>query len=127
MKHFLMKSFGLALVLNLFLTFGCSKQSVAPPEPIAIDQLPAAMEKAFSKAKPAAKELATQVVASVQAQDYPKAYQELQTLTTHPDVTKEQSSIASGALMTVNDLLQAAMATGDQKSATTLRNYQLTK
>jgi len=89
--------------------------------------LPAAIEKAFNKAKPAAKELATQVVAAVQAKDYSKAYMGLQTLSTHPDVTQEQSRIATGAMMTVNDLLQAAVSQGDQKSATTLRNYQLTK
>ena len=120
------KIIGLALLLPLLFGLGCDRSS-APPTPLAVEAMPAAFEKAFSKAKPEAKELANQMVAAVQAKDYSKAFLGLQALTALPTLTKEQISVSSGALLTVNTLLQAAQAQGDAKAAETIKVYQSTK
>ncbi len=115
--------------VSLFLLLGavgCSK-SGSSLEPLAIEQLPSALEKAFGKAKPGVKELADQVIASVKAQDYPRAHQGLQNLSVAPGLTKEQTSVAARGVLTINSLLQSAEAKGDQKAAATLENYRKTK
>lgn len=127
MRHFLMKTVGFSLLFILLFALGCGKEVIAPPEPLSVDQLPAVMGKAFSAAKPAAKDLATQIISSVQAQDYSKAFLDIQSLSTSPGLTKEQSSVAARALMTINELMKSAVAKGDAKSAATLQHYRMTK
>ena len=105
---------------------GCSKNT-APPPPLPVDQLPAALEKAFAKAKPDPKELANQIVASLQAQDYARAYTQLQNLLGKPGLTKEQISVTTRGSLSVNTLLQAAQASGDTKAAATLKAYRINK
>lgn len=118
--------FGLVLLIPLLFGAGCDRSS-APPAPLSVEELPAAFEKAFGKAKPGAKELAKQIVASVQAKNYSKAFQDLQSLISTAALSKEQMKVASGALLTVNNLLDAAKAEGDAKAAETIKVYQQTK
>ena len=107
---------------------GCSKNaSQQAPAPLPIDQLPAALEKAFTKAKPEAKDLASQVVAFLQAQDYTKAYTGLQNLLGKPSLTKEQINVTTRGSLTVTTLLQSAQASGDAKAADALKAYRLNK
>lgn len=127
MKDFLTRKIYCPLLFVLLIAIGCGKHEVAPPEPIAVDQLPSVFQKTFASAKPEVKELSDKVVASVQAQDYSKAFLDLQALSASPNLTKEQSNVAAGAIMTVSDLMKTAISQGDQKSATTLRQYQMTK
>ena len=89
--------------------------------------MPAALEQAFSKAKPEIKELANQVVAAVQAEDYSKAFLTIQNLASQPGLTKDQVSVASRATLTVNSLLQAAETKGDKQAAQTLQIYRKDK
>ena len=105
---------------------GCSKNTAAPT-PLPADQLPAAMQKAFSKAKPEIKALADEAVAAVQAADYSKAFNGFQGLGGLPELTQEQRDVTTRASMTVSGLLQAAQAQGDQKAAETLKNYRINK
>ncbi len=105
---------------------GCSRNS-PPPTPLTIEELPAAFEKAFSKAKPEVKSLAGQVVTSVQGQDYPKAFVAIQNLGNSPGLTREQQSVTSRATLTVNGLLQTAQAKGDTSAAQTLQDYRRDK
>ena len=110
----------------LFIVAGCNN-NISPLAPLPVEQLPSALEEAFSKAKPDVKELADQIIASVKTQDYAKAFHALQNLSVAPGLTKEQTSIAARSLLTVNSLLQSAEAKGDQKAAATLENYRKTK
>lgn len=130
MKFYHLKKSGFACLSVLLLAFfGCSKES-GPPAPLSIEQLPAAMDKAFSNAKGETKDLATQIVVAVQAQDYAKAFLTLQTLTEKPDLNKEQGSVASRAMLTLNELLKSAVSKGDAPApaaAAALRQYQMTK
>jgi hypothetical protein len=120
------KLFALALLLPWMFGLGCSR-NVAPPEPLPVEQLPAAFQQAFDKAQPQAKELADQVVAAVQAKDYAKALSGVQLLVSLPGLTKEQSQVTSRSLLTVNGLLQSAQAQGDPAAAQTLKVYRGTK
>lgn len=126
MTHLRTRIAGLVLILPLLFGAGCDR-TVPPPSPLAVEELPAAFQTAFSKAKPEVKELASQFVASVQAKDYSKAFAELQNLTSQPALSKEQVSVTTGALLTVNSLLQEAQAQGDVKATETIKYYRETK
>lgn len=126
MAHLRKKIIELAFLLPLLFGVGCDRSSV-PPTPLSEAELPAAMAKAFEKAKPEAKDLANQIVAAVQAKDYSKAFLGLQTLTGLPALNKQQVGVAASALLTVNNLLQAAQAQGDAKAAETINVYRSTK
>ena len=126
MKAAVFTALSLGLLVVVALGAGCQKSS-PPPTALTVEELPAVVEKAFSKAKPDTRTLASQVVAFVQAQEYPKAFQALQTLANGPDLTKEQLSVTSRATLTVNGLLQTAQSQGDQNAAQTLQNYRLDK
>jgi hypothetical protein len=112
-----------ALFLLLIAGLGC-KKDVAPPTVLPVDQFAATFNKAFAGAKAEAKDLAAQIVTAVQAEDYPKAFTQLQSLISVPGLTKDQQSVLARALLTVNDLLAAAQSQGDQKAAQTIQTYQ---
>ena len=120
--------FVLLLQVSWLCAAGCSKNaSQSAPAPMPIEQLPAALEKAFTKSKPEAKHLANQVVAFLQAQDYTKAYTGLQNLLGKPSLTKEQINVTTRGSLTVTTLLQSAQANGDAKAADALKAYRLNK
>lgn len=120
MKHRFLKWSACALLALLIPVLGCNRP-VPPPTPLPAAEFPSAMEKAFATAKPDLKELATQVVNAVQAKEFTKAYALIQTLATKPELNKEQRTVTSRGTLTVNELLQAAQAQGDQKAAQTLK------
>jgi hypothetical protein len=126
MNHLRLKGVALAAVLGLTFGVGCNRPS-PPPTPLSVEELPAALEKAFAKAKPEIKDLATQVVASVQARDYSKAFLTIQNLASRPGLTKDQASVTGRATLTVNSLLQAAETKGDKQAAQTLKTYRIDK
>ncbi len=119
-------SVAIAVLLGLTLGLGCNR-STPPPTPLPVQEIPAALEKAFSKAKPETKDLARQVVACVQAQDYSKAFQSIQNLASQPGLTKAQANVATRATLTVNSLLQAAETRGDKQAAQILKVYRTDK
>ena len=114
------------VLLALVVCLGCRK-STPPPMPLTVQELPAALQTAFNKAKPEPKALAGQVVAAVQAQDYPAAFLAIQNLANSPGLTKEQMSVTSRATLTVNALLQEAQTKGDAQAEQTLQNYRRDK
>jgi hypothetical protein len=126
MKNLCIKIIGVALLFPLLVGLGCDRSS-APPTALAVEEFPAAFEKAFSKAKPETKELAKQIVTGVQAKDYSKAFLALQSLLSDATLSKQQMSVTSGALLTVNSLLEAAQAEGNQNAAETIKVYRSTK
>ena len=117
---------GFGLLLTLLSVAGCYRSS-APPAPLPVEQMPAALEQAFSQAQPEPKELANEVAASVKAQDYAKALVELKLLGGTPQLTREQAGVTTRGLLTLNTLLQAAQGRGDEKAAAVLKYQRLTK
>ena len=122
MKHFSLTRIAFLFSIVAVLAIGCDR-SVPPPSALPIEQLPAAFEKTFSKAKPEIKDLANQIVSLVQGQDYAKAFFELQNLAAKPALTKEQLSVTTRGSLTVNSLLQSAQAKGDTKAAEAVKFY----
>lgn len=105
---------------------GCDRSS-QPPQPMTAEELPAAMEKAFSKATGETKELSTQILGAVSAKDYAKALEGLHKLAMVTGLSKDQSSVLSRALLCVNNLLQSAQAQGDQNAAQALKLQRINK
>jgi hypothetical protein len=126
MNSFLSKITAFLLLFVLAVGMGCNR-TTPPPTPFTAEELPGALDVAFSKAKPQAKELATLVVASVKARDFAKAFSSIQALVAVPDLTKEQLNAASRATITVSGLLQEAQAQGDAKAAAAVKLYRETK
>ena len=126
MKHIRAKAIALSFCLGLAFSLGCNRD-VPPPTPLTLEELPGAMEKAFSSAKAPAKELATQVIASVKAQDYAKAFSTIQTLAGSPELNKDQANLTARAALTITALVQSAEAKGDTKAAQTMKRYMETK
>jgi hypothetical protein len=126
MKPLCATNITIAFLLLLISGWGCKKE-VPPPTVLPVDQFAATFKNAFAGAKAEAKDLATQIVAAVEAQEYSKAYAQLQSLTSAPGLTKDQRSVLARALLTVNDLLAAAQSQGDQKAAQTIQIYQRNK
>ena len=127
MTYFRLIRFSLPLLLAPFLSGGCDRTSSGPPAPLPIEQVPAALQKAFSNAKSENKDLASQVVTTLQAQDFPKAFYQIQNLASRPGLNKEQQSVTSRAVLTLNTFLQSAQSKGDAQAAETLKTYRVNK
>ena len=105
---------------------GCDRAS-KPLPPLPLDQLPAALEKAFTKAEAETKDLADSAAASVRSQDYVKASASLQALLGKPKLSREQTDVTARGMLTVREALEAAQAKGDAAAAQTLQNLQRDK
>jgi hypothetical protein len=113
-------------VLVLALGAGCNR-STPPPTPLTAEELTSVLETTFSQAAPQARDLATEVVAAVKAQDYSKAFWSVQSLAGVPGLSKEQVKITARATLTISGLLQTAQAQGDAKAAQTLQQHRINK
>jgi hypothetical protein len=119
-------SVAILVVAASFLTTSC-RESGGPPAPLSVEQMPGEFDKAFAKARPETKALASQVVAAVKSQDYAKALLDIQTLTSQSGLTKQQANLSARALNTVNGLLQTAQSTGDEKAKAVLEFQRINK
>ncbi len=126
MKALTLGRIACAVLFGLAVGAGCNR-STPPPTPLAVEEIPATLEKAFRAANPEIRDLANTVAAAVQAQDYSRAFLTIQNLGSRPGLTKEQASVMSRTTLTVNSLLQAAETKGDKKAAQTLQSYRKDK
>jgi hypothetical protein len=104
-----------ALALGALLFGGCGRHE--PPAALTEQEIPAAMDKAFQKAKPEVRALAERAVRSFRGTKYAQAAVELQALCERKDLKPAQREVASQFLLTVNQQLQAAQVQGDQTAA----------
>jgi hypothetical protein len=125
-KHSLVSAIYVIAVMAVLGPFGCSRDS-GPPPPLAAEQIPAELRKAFSSAGTEAKDTVGRIIAALQDKDCATAYQEVQTLCTLPDETKEQRALGARALLTITGLLQTAQAQGDERAATALKLRQISR
>ncbi|MEI7940333.1 MAG: hypothetical protein WCK27_26930 [Verrucomicrobiota bacterium] len=109
-----------ALLFVLLAGSSCDRTS-KPLPPLPLEQLPAALEKAFSKAETDTKDLAGSVAAAVRAQDYAKAYPDLQNLAGKSNLSQEQADVTTRGSLTVHQALQQAQEKGDAAAAQTLQ------
>ena len=113
--------------LALLSAAGCNRGSSGPPPPLAVEQIPAEMQKAYSKATPEVKDAVAQLNSTLQNKDYPAAYQVVQVLCNLPVATKDQRLVSVRAMLTITGLLQAAQAQGDQNAAAVLSFQKKTR
>ena len=111
---------------SMVLLPGCSKDP-GPPPPLAVEQIPAELEKAFKQARQEPKDLVAKITTGLQSKDYPAAYDAVQALGSVPDATKEQRALTARAMLTIYGLLQEAQSQGDDKAAAALRYHQMSK
>jgi hypothetical protein len=105
---------------------GCNKDS-GPPPPLPVEQIPAAMQKSFNSAEPEARDIVGRLTSALRTNDYPAAYQEVQSLCSLPGETRAQRTVAARALLTITGLLQTAQAQGDERSANALKLRQMSR
>jgi hypothetical protein len=126
MNSFNLIRISFSLLFVLLAGLGCDRAS-KPLPPLPLDQLPAALDKAFSKADAETKDLAGSAAASVRSQDYVKASASLQTLLGKAKLTREQTDVTARGMLTVREALESAQAKGDAAAAQTLQNLQRDK
>ncbi|HEV7926844.1 MAG TPA: hypothetical protein VGR14_15905 [Verrucomicrobiae bacterium] len=126
LKHQLINTLCLFSGMALLGLVGCGKDP-GPPPPLAVEQIPAEMQKAFNNAVPEAKETVGRLISTLQSKDYPAAFQEVQALCNLPGETKEQRALAARALLSITGLLQTAQDQGDEKAAAALRMRQISR
>ena len=107
----------------LLMFAGCSREAAAPA-PLPLEQVPTAVTTAFDNATPEIKAAAADFAASVKGNEIPTAFEQLQDVTSRPDLTPAQRATAARAMMSVAQQLQAAAANGDPKAAEALKRYQ---
>jgi hypothetical protein len=116
---------GLLLVLAAIVAAtpltGCNK-SASPPPPLAADQIPTELQKAYAKAKPEFKDVVQKISSAMQEKDYPGANAGIQYLFNATEGTKQQRSVTARAMLTINQLLQEAQAKGDAKAAAVIQS-----
>jgi len=126
MKHRIVNTIVLIASMAVLGPCGCGKDP-GPPPPLAVEEIPAQMRKAFNGAESEAKDTVGRLTAALQSKDYPAAYEEVQALCSLPGETREQRSLAARALLTITGLLQTAQAQGDERAATALRLRQMNR
>lgn len=102
---------------------GCNR-TPGPPPPLPAEQIPVEMQKAFAKSSTEVKDLIAEIERALSSKDYPAAYQRVQVICNLPEATPEQRQVSTRALLTLNALLQAAQAQGDQGAAAVLKQQQ---
>ncbi|MGH7972607.1 MAG: hypothetical protein ACREIC_28170 [Limisphaerales bacterium] len=104
----------------------CSQQT-PPPQVMTAEQLETALDHAFSAAKPDLRQLESDIVSTLKAPDYSRAYLQLQKLSSQTGLNKQQDQVVASGLLTVNQLLQSAQSQGDTNATQVLQNYRATK
>lgn len=122
-----LRQFVVFLPLAMLLAAAGCKKAEGPPPAISLEQLPAALQKAFANAKPQATEPVNTLQGALRDKDYPKALMAVQAVATLPGLNKEQANVAAAGLITINNALQEAQSQGDQTAAQTLQTYRATK
>ena len=118
---------GFLLTVGLLIFESSCKKAEGPPPALTLDQLPAALEKAFAKPKPEAGESLKTLLTALQEKDSPKAFMALQAISATSGLNKEQANVVAAGLMTLNNALQEAQGQGDPNAAQTLQTYRATK
>jgi hypothetical protein len=116
----------LGLLLAMALMTGCG-EAESPAKPITLEEIPAALSKAFASSKAETKDISGQTAAAVQAKDYAKAATLLENLRQRPNLTSLQGRTIAGAAMSVHAALVEAEAQGDKQAAEVLNLQRMTK
>jgi len=106
------------------LCLGCHKQNADKPLPVS--DIPQTIESAFKKADPEVSNVVQEVVTTVSA-DQVQALEDLQTLSSRPNLTPEQRKAADRSFYSVLSQVQQAADRGDAKAKEAMQKYRATK
>ncbi|PYJ85297.1 MAG: hypothetical protein DME22_09660 [Verrucomicrobia bacterium] len=106
---------------------GCNKGANRPPEALAPEQVAPTLNSAFKQASPEIKQAANEAVSALQNKDEPRAFVQLQNLSTQSDLTAEQRQAAVRSMMSVLAQLQIAAANGNKAAEDLLQAYRSSK
>ena len=105
---------------------GC-KPNAGPPSPLPMAQIPVELAKGFHDSGEDVRNLAARVGSAVQTNDYPTAYELVQSLCAAPGLDEKQRLLASRSMLALTSELRNAEAQGDQRAAAALLGYQKSK
>ena len=109
------------LLLALVSFTGCAKHQEAATSTPAEAQ--AALQQAFSQAKPEVKTAADEAAAAIQNQPG-KALLQLQAISSSPDLDPQQRNAAQNSIFALTARLRAAAAQGDPEAEKALQAYR---
>ena len=115
-----------SLFLGAVLLAGCSKSgtSEADMEPA---KVPMAVSRAFEESSGETKQAAENCVSSLEKQDVPTAFQQLQRISWKSDLTPEQRAVVTKAMQAAFKQLQSAAEQGDASAQAVMNNYLSTR
>ena len=117
-------TFCLALGLVL-ITSGCGRGS--GPKAVARSDIPAQLDKLFTKAPDQVREVAAQAKRALGAGDLSGAWVALQALSESRDLTKEQQKFLAGAIVTLGAEIEKARQQGDESADEAQRMHRMSK
>ncbi len=126
-KHRLWVCFALVGLSALLAGGGCHRRGDTPPQALAPEKVAPTLDAAFKNARPEDQQAAHEVVSALQSKDDPKAFVQLQSLTTRPDLTADQRAAATRSMLSVLAQLQAAAANGNKAAEDLLQAYRASK
>jgi hypothetical protein len=104
---------------------GCSKEA-PPPKPLAVEEAPASLEEVFKESpksaspqvtqNPLVRQLVDEARSALSSKDYAKALFALQSLSGRSDLTDAQRDFVTRAMFSVQQALEQAASTGDQRA-----------
>jgi hypothetical protein len=100
-----------SLLIMIAVTACGRRDSATTPLPAA--EIPAALEQAFQGAAADLKQAAQRIREALKAPDLPRAFGELQALSSRPDLTARQRETVSRSFLTLSAKLSEAAAQGD--------------
>ncbi len=115
----------LPLVAALGLATGCSRDQPAPE--ISTAQIVAGAPEAFQGAPADVQTLAAEVVDAIGKQDYPAAWERLQTLNATPNLTDAQKEFVAGSIATVGAEMNKAEESGNEAAQEALKFHRANK
>lgn len=115
----------LLAVLVLALASGCSKELPAPE--ISTAQIVAGAPEAFKGAPAEVQTLAAEAAEAIGKQDYPTAWDRLQTLSGTPNLTDAQKEFVAGSIATVGAEMNKAEESGNEAAQEALRIHRANK
>lgn len=113
------------LVAALVLASGCSKESVAPQ--ISTAEVVAGAPEAFKGAPADVQKLAAEAAEAIGSQDYPTAWDRLQTLNGTPNLTDPQKEFVAASIAAVGAEMNKAEETGNEAAQEALRVHRANK
>lgn len=116
----------LALAVVPLSLAGCGKGAGLPKE-ISTREVETGVAAIFKTATPETRKLAEEVVAAIQKQDFPTAWEKLQTLGQQPGLSDSQKEFVASSTASVATEVRKAEASGDEAAKQALEFHRANK